>query len=298
MTQSIDNIAATLESVAGSLENVIVPLLAIELVWLWRSGRLNKARFKEMAANASSILVLIPTSLIGLAIWYTVFEGIRRVLPYSLPVNWVTAIACVVVVDLIYYAEHRFEHTHRLPWDLYHSVHHSSPQFDQTTSLRLSGFDALLTMGFLTPAVLVGFHPLLVLASYGLVVGYQTWIHTEIIKRTPRLIEFVFNTPSHHRAHHGADANYLDTNYGGIFIIWDRMFGTFQAEEQRPNYGLTRQIESSNPIDVQFSEIRKLWADLRSDPDWRIRFRRMWNRPGWQPQQAGDPGHPQAAPVS
>jgi sterol desaturase/sphingolipid hydroxylase (fatty acid hydroxylase superfamily) len=283
MAQNIDRLVATMETVAGRMENIIIPLLAVELIWLWRSQRLDKPRLKEMATNASSLLVLIPTGFVGLAPWYTIFEAIRAVLPFAIPLNWVTVVACLLLVDLIYYAEHRFEHTHRLPWDLYHSVHHSSPKFDQTTGLRLSGFDALLTLGFLTPAVLLGFHPLLVLGSYGLVVAYQTWIHTEIIKRTPRWFEFVFNTPSHHRVHHGADQEYLDTNYGGILILWDRLFGTFQTEKQRPAYGLTTQIESSHPVDVQFSEIRRLWAELRNDNNWMTRLRRLWNPPGWQP---------------
>ncbi|MGH1489197.1 MAG: sterol desaturase family protein [Acidimicrobiales bacterium] len=290
MTQDIDRLVAAMERVAGGMENVIIPLLAIELVWLWRSGRLNKKRLKEMAANISSLIVIIPAGFIGLVLWYTIFEAIRSVLPFAIPANWLTVAACLLVVDLIYYAEHRFEHTHRLPWDLYHSVHHSSPEFDQTTSLRLSGFDALLTMGFLTPAVLIGFHPLLVLGSYGLVVAYQTWIHTEVIKRTPRWFEYVFNTASHHRVHHGADSEYLDTNYGGILILWDRLFGTFQRELHRPTYGLTTQIESSHPVDVQFSEIRRLWAELRHDSDWSTRLRRLWNPPGWQPKSLGVEG--------
>ena len=114
-------------------------------------------------------------------------------------------------------------------------------------------------------------------------IGYQTWIHTELVDRLPRWFEFVFNTPSHHRAHHGTEPHYLDCNYGGILIIWDRAFGTFRPERERPTYGLTTQIESSNPVDVQLSEVRKLLRDLRRDPNWRTRLRRLWERPGWDP---------------
>jgi hypothetical protein len=99
----------------------------------------------------------------------------------------------------------------------------------------------------------------------------------------PRWFEFVFNTPSHHRAHHGSEEQYLDANYGGILILWDRLFATFKAEEHRPVYGLTTQIESSNPIDVQFSEIRKLGRDLRGDRSWATRMQRLWQPPSWQP---------------
>jgi sterol desaturase/sphingolipid hydroxylase (fatty acid hydroxylase superfamily) len=286
MTHDIDGLVAAMETVAGAMENVTVPLLVIELAWLWDSKRLDRARLKEMAANVSSLVVVIPAGFVGLTLWYTIFETIRDIMPFAIPVNWATAAMCLLAVDLIYYTELRFEHTHRLPWDLYHSVHHSSTEFDQTTSLRLSGFDALLTMGFLTPAVVLGFHPLLVLGSYGLVIGYQTWIHTELIKRTPGWFVYVFDTPSHHLVHHGADPAYLDVNYGGILILWDRFFGTFQLERQRPTYGLTTQINSSHPFDVQFSESRRLWSELRQDHDWSTRLRRLWNPPGWQPERA------------
>ncbi len=286
MTYFGETITDQLEAIGLLLENVLLPLLLIELAWLLYTKDFTKARAKEMLANASSLLIILPAGALGLALWFTLFEAVSALLPYSIPLNWGTALLCVLLADFLYYAEHRFEHTHRLPWDLYHSVHHSSPEYDQTTGLRLSGFDALLTIGFMSPLVLMGFSPLLSLVSYGVVVGYQTWIHTELIQRTPRWFEFIFNTPSHHRVHHGADEPYLDTNYGGILIIWDRMFGTFASETHRPTYGLTTQIESSNPVDVQFSEIRKLCADLRSDSSWSVRLRRMWNAPGWNPTPA------------
>jgi sterol desaturase/sphingolipid hydroxylase (fatty acid hydroxylase superfamily) len=283
MSDFLNDVPAALGSTAGLFENVLFPLLAVEVVWFWRARRLSRSKVKEMLANASSLLLLVPAGAFGVAGWFWLFEMIQGVVPWQVSVSWASAAMCVVFVDLVYYLEHRFEHTHRLPWDLYHSVHHSSPEYDQTTGLRLSGFDALLTIGYLTPLVVVGFGPELVLLAYGLVVAYQTWIHTELISKMPRWFEFVFNTPSHHRAHHGSDAKYLDSNYGGILIVWDRLFGTFRSEEERPTYGLTNQIESSNPIDVQFSEIRTLWRDLRMDRDWGTRFRRLWHQPGWQP---------------
>jgi len=272
-----------LESITNLLEAVFVPILLAELAWLWRRGNLTRARVKEMLANASSLLVVIPAGALGVVLWLTVFGWISNALPYSIPSNWVTALLAVLFADFVYYWEHRFEHEHRLPWDLYHSVHHSSQSFDQTTGLRLSGFDALITIVFSLPLVLAGFSPTLTLLATGVVVGYQTWIHTELIARLPRRAEFVFNTASHHRAHHGADEIYLDVNYGGILIVWDRIFGTFQAEPHRPNYGLTTQIESSNPIDIQLSQLRLLKRDLAGDQSWSLRLQRLWNRPGWQP---------------
>lgn len=276
-----------LQGVIDVLEVVFVPILLIELVWLWRRKQMNRSRAKEMAANASSLLVVIPFGALGVYLWLGLFDWISGVLPYSLPTNLWTAIAAVLFADFIYYWEHRFEHEHRLPWDLYHSVHHSSESFDQTTGLRLSGFDALLTIGFNTPLVLLGFSPALVMLAVGVVVGYQTWIHTEVVHQLPKWFEVVFNTASHHRAHHGSDEHYLDVNYGGIFIVWDRLFGTFQQETNRPTYGLTTQIGSSNPIDIQLSQLRVLKGDLTNDSSWLVRLQRLWNGPGWQPVTVG-----------
>lgn len=287
MLLDLSSIDTTLESLAALLENVLFPILLVELIWLRHKGLLRKQRVKEFFGNASSLLLIIPLGFVGLAVWFTLFEALSELTPWNIPTNWATAVLVVVLVDLNYYLEHRFEHRCRLPWDLYHATHHSSPYFDQTTGLRLSGFDALLTSGFLTPLVFVGFDPTLVLLAYGLVVGYQTWIHTEFISRLPRWFEFVLNTPSHHRVHHGSDQKYLDTNYGGILILWDRLFGTFHIEEETPTYGLTTQIESSNPLDIQFSELRKLRQDLREDQNWGTRLRRLWQPPGWDPAEAG-----------
>ncbi|MDW3177058.1 MAG: sterol desaturase family protein [Acidimicrobiia bacterium] len=272
-----------IQQIIDVLEFAFVPILLIELVWLWRRADLSWGRVKEMLANTSSLLFVIPAGALGVAIWFALFERIAGAMAWSIPLNWWTALIAVLLADFIYYWEHRFEHEHRLPWDLYHSVHHSSETYDQTTGLRLGFFDALLTVGFSLPLVLVGFSPTVALLATGVVVGYQTWIHTEVVRTLPAWVEAVFNTASHHRAHHGADQHYLDVNYGGILIIWDRLFGTFQAETNRPNYGLTTQIESSNPFDIQFSQLRLLWSDLQSDTSWRTRLRRLWNKPGWHP---------------
>ncbi|MEL6183107.1 MAG: sterol desaturase family protein [Myxococcota bacterium] len=270
---------ATIEDLTDVLEVLFVPILLVELVWLRHRRHLDGARLREMLANASALLFYVPAGVIGFLAWSAVFNAVAAWIPWSLPTTWWTAILAVLLADFIYYWEHRFEHEHRLPWDLYHSVHHSSPHYDQTTGLRLGLFDALLTLGFSLPMVVLGFSPTLALLASGLVVAYQTWIHTEVVQRMPAWFEAVFNTPSHHRAHHGADHPYLDVNYGGILIVWDRLFETFQPELRRPRYGLTTPLESSNPLDVQFSQVRKLWQDLKRDRAWSTRWARLWRRP-------------------
>ncbi|MEM9611646.1 MAG: sterol desaturase family protein [Actinomycetota bacterium] len=279
-----------LNGVTALFEAVFVPLILIELLVLRRARRLGWARIKEMLANGAGYLFLyLPAGIVGVALWIRVFDAVAEAVPWSVPTNWWTIPVAIVVADFVYYWEHRVSHEKRVLWDLYHSVHHSSEQFDQSTNLRLGVFDGMLTLVFSLPMVVVGFSPGLVLAATALVLGYQTWIHTEVIDRMPRWFEAVFNTPSHHRGHHGAERPYLDVNYGGILIVWDRLFGTFQPELDTPVYGLTTQIESSNPIDIQFSQLWLLIRDLRADRSWRTRWARLWNRPGWQVPTAADP---------
>ncbi len=264
------------------LEAIFIPLILIELLVLRRARRLGWSRIKEMLANGATYLLYLPAGVVGITLWTQVFDAVDGLVPWSIPTNWMTIPIAIVVADFVYYWEHRVSHEKRLLWDLYHSVHHSSERFDQSTSLRLGIFDGMLTLVFSLPMVAAGFSPGLTLASTALVLGYQTWIHTEVIDRLPRWFEAVFNTPSHHRGHHGAEPPYLDVNYGGILIVWDRLFGTFQPELERPVYGLTTQIESSNPIDIQFSQLRLLLRDLRADRSWAMRWARLWNPPGWQ----------------
>ncbi len=269
------------DSTAELLETLFIPIVLIELIVLRRARRLGWARIKEMLANGATYLVYLPAAILGVAIWTQIYDATDAVIPWSIPTTIWSIPVAIVIADFIYYWEHRIAHEKRLLWDLYHSVHHSSERFDQTTSLRLGAFDALISLVFSLPMILLGFSPGLTLAAMAVVLGYQTWIHTELIERMPRWFEVIFNTPSHHRGHHGAEHPYLDTNYGGILIIWDRLFGTFQAELDTPVYGLTRQIQSSNPIDIQFSQLRMLWSDLRADQSWRTRWARLWNPPGW-----------------
>ena len=112
---------------------------------------------------------------------------------------------------------------------------------------------------------------------------YQYWIHTEAIDRLPQPIEAVFNTPSHHRVHHGANPQYLDKNYGGILIIWDRLFGTFEPELRRVKYGLTKNIKTFDPVRIGYHEFVDIAHDVRTTPGWKNKFRQVFGRPGWQP---------------
>ncbi|MFT3679703.1 MAG: sterol desaturase family protein [Ferruginibacter sp.] len=160
--------------------------------------------------------------------------------------------------DFSYYWFHRTSHHVNYFWAS-HVVHHSSQHYNLAAALRQT-WTGNATGAFLFWAwmPLVGFHPIWILFMQQISLIYQFWIHTEMIHKLPRPVEFFFNTPSHHRVHHGSDLKYLDKNHGGILIIWDRLFGSFQPEEERPVYGLTRNIGSFNPVTVAF----KTWGEL------------------------------------
>lgn len=259
-------------------EGLIIVLLPFELWWLWRKGRLDWSRVREMLVSASVVLPVLlgAAAYFGLLLW--AFTELHARSPFPLPTNGWTALACVLLVDFLYYWDHRLGHEVRVFWALGHSVHHSSPVYDQTTALRISLLDGPFTAWIYLPAPLLGFDPLLVLSAMGLVLAYQTWLHTETIGRL-RWLDPWLNTPSNHRVHHGSQPQYLDRNYGAILMVWDRLFGTYAAESEPVRYGLTEPIGKLGPLRVHVHELRRLWHEWRHS-GWRRRWRLLWSKPG------------------
>jgi sterol desaturase/sphingolipid hydroxylase (fatty acid hydroxylase superfamily) len=215
-------------------------------------------------------------------LWYAALYA--YVAPWHLPATqWYTWVIAIVGVDFLYYWYHRMAHRVRIFWAT-HQAHHSSQYFNFATALRqkwnISG-DVFLRA--LLP--LFGVPPWLVFLSFSINLIYQFWIHTERIDRLWRPIEFVFNTPSHHRVHHGMDQQYLDRNYGGIFILFDRLFGSFQAETTRPHYGLTKQVDTFNIWTLQTFEYVAIVRDVRHARRWRDRLGYIFGPPGWVPAE-------------
>jgi sterol desaturase/sphingolipid hydroxylase (fatty acid hydroxylase superfamily) len=206
--------------------------------------------------------------------------------PWHLRVDqWYTWVIAIVGVDLLYYAYHRIAHRVRLIWAT-HQAHHSSQYFNFATALRQKWNNSGEILMWI-PLPLLGIPPWMVFFAFSLNLIYQFWVHTERIDKLPRPIEFIFNTPSHHRVHHGMDKVYLDKNYGGIFIIWDRLFRSFQAELFRPNYGLTKQVDTFNIWNLQTREYVAIARDWRSASRLRDRLRYVFGPPGWTPRPAG-----------
>ena len=191
----------------------------------------------------------------------------------------------IVVDDFFYYWFHRMSHEIRFFWAA-HVNHHSSTSYNLSTALRQSWTGPMITWVFWIPMPLLGFPPLMIFLAQAMSLLYQYWIHTEYIENMGPF-ETVFNTPSHHRVHHGTNAQYLDRNHGGILIIWDRIFGTFQQEEKRPTYGLTQDIETYNLFKVAFHEWQGIFKDVREAKTWRGRAGYLFGPPGWREDGTG-----------
>ena len=191
-----------------------------------------------------------------------VYAGLYELTPLRMPADeWWTYVLLFFADDLAYYWFHRIHHEVRVFWAS-HVVHHSSEHYNLSTALRQT-WTPMTALPFWAPLALLGFAPWMILTQLAISLIYQFWIHTERVKKLPAPVEFFFNTPSHHRVHHGANEVYLDRNYGGILIIWDRIFGTFQGETERPRYGLTQNIRSFRPTRVAFHEFVALARDVR-----------------------------------
>jgi sterol desaturase/sphingolipid hydroxylase (fatty acid hydroxylase superfamily) len=253
-------------------------LLPIELWRRYRAKELTRQSWLEMLANLST---LVPTILVGgivaaFVIW--LFSSAAALAPWHLPVNIWTALAAIILVDAVYYADHRIGHRVRLMWAFSHSVHHSSPLYNQTTGLRISFVDGFISPWYYTTIILIGFDPLLVAAAFGFNLGYQQWIHTETIGKLG-WFDWWFNSPSNHRVHHGSQPQYLDKNYGGILMIWDHLFGTYECENEKVVFGLTEPINSVNPWKVHFEEFRRLIQKFRMLKTGRAKMRLLFAGP-------------------
>ncbi|MCF6321804.1 MAG: sterol desaturase family protein [Rhizobiaceae bacterium] len=214
----------------------------------------------------------------GFAMWVWQFRL------FDLGISPIVGVLAFIADDLRYYWYHRFAHRIRWVW-AEHINHHSSQHYNLSTALRQS-WTGNFTGKFilLAPLVLLGVHPAFLAFIYGFNLVYQFWIHTEAIDKMPRWFEAVMNTPSHHRVHHATNPRYLDANYAGTLIIWDKMFGTFvpELQEDRPRYGIVRNISTFNPLKVAFHEWIAMFKDaFQPGLTPNQRFQYLWRPPGW-----------------
>ncbi|MFC5045390.1 sterol desaturase family protein [Aquimarina hainanensis] len=263
---------------------IIVPFFIVELIRYAYQKRLNKTLVLDSIANVITFgaFYLIEMVLGVLAITKVYFWVYTN---YSLPhleLNWITVISCILLADFAYYWEHRMMHRIGIGWAT-HTVHHSSPHFNMSVAYRFGPLDAILPIVFSLPLVMLGYDPVLVLLSEVFVQVFQTLLHTEIVGKLTKPIEFICNTPSHHRVHHGSNRQYWDKNYGGILIIWDRMLGTFEPEQEKVVYGISEPLNSVNPVIVFFHGLNRFINKLKKIKGCRNKFLAFVKPPDWLP---------------
>ncbi len=270
-------------------------LIAVEYYAFFREGRENREEGwsetgpkgvsrRDSTSNVATYLLRLVLGPLEKFMELPIVVFVAAFVPWTLPANqWWTWVLALVLADLAYYVKHRMGHRIRLFW-AEHSVHHSSQYFNLSTSLRLPWLipGSFLKSVVYIPMVIMGIPVWLIFLCQTIVLIYQFPIHTERIGKLPRAIEYVFNTPSHHRVHHGSNNPYLDKNYGGILIVWDRMFGSYAEELEQVRYGLTKNINTYNPIKLNFHEFAVMISDVWHAKTWRGRVGYLLRPPGWQ----------------
>lgn len=275
-------------------------ILAMVLEWLWMRREARRAGERgvpwvgyERKDSTTSIGMGVGSLVVGVVgdlALVAVVALLNRVTPLQVPSTaWWALPLTVLAVDFAFYWSHRLHHEVRFMWAA-HVNHHSSTHYNLSTALRQSWTEHLTGLPFYVALGLLGFGADLILASFAINLLYQFWVHTELL-RTLGPLEWVFNTPAHHRVHHGSNPEYLDRNYGGILIVWDRLFGTFEPERAPVNYGLVKNLQSHNLFTVAFHEWRTMIGEVRRARSRREALGRIFGRPGYDPE-----GRTQTAP--
>ncbi|MBK9176983.1 MAG: sterol desaturase family protein [Flavobacteriales bacterium] len=267
-------------------------LMGLELAWsAWSGSRVY--RFNDFVANlgcgiGSQVVGAFTKAFIfGVYLW--AYDQWRL---FTLPTTPLTWLAAFLLVDLLYYWFHRLSHEVNFLWAA-HIVHHQSEEYNLSVALRQSWWQGLFSFWFYVPIALLGVHPLVIVTVGAFVTLYQFWIHTKAIGSMGPL-EWILNTPSHHRVHHGSDPKYIDRNHAGTLIIWDKLFGTYQREEEEPVYGITTPLRTWDPLKANFH----YWGDLvrwaRQCRNWKDRLLVFLKPPGWRPAYLGGVEGPRA----
>jgi sterol desaturase/sphingolipid hydroxylase (fatty acid hydroxylase superfamily) len=242
----------------------------------WR-GYEQRDTAASLAMGGGNVLI----DLVMKGVHFALLAAVGRSALLRITPSWWSWAVLLVLADLVYYWFHRLSHEVRFLWAA-HVNHHSSQRYNLSTALRQSWTTPFTMMLFWWPLALLGFPPAMILAVIAINTIYQFWIHTELIRGIGRL-ELVLNTASHHRVHHGTNLEYLDRNHGGMFIVWDKLFGSFEPERAPVRYGLTKNIDSFAPLHIAFHEWTALWRDLRSATTWHDRLGYVFRPPGWSP---------------
>ena len=287
-------------------------LIAAELFWSHRTGhriyRLNDAVADISCGVLSQMAGIFDKAItLGVYVWVVGHASMQQWLPAipawpdrspwsdaaPLGIDWAALASWVVtfvLVDCCYYWSHRMGHEVNLLW-AGHVVHHQSEEYNLSVALRQATIGKLFTWMFYLPLALIGVPWRLFVACYGVNLVYQFVLHTRAVGKLARPVEAVMNTPSHHRVHHGVNAKYQDRNYAGVFIVFDKLFGTYQVEDDAEPvvYGVTKPLNTWNPVAANLQVFRHLWEDWQRVTRWSDKLRLLFGRPGWRPPELGGP---------
>ena len=276
----------TLETIVNSnIALIVIPLYLGSIVF---ESIYNHFHHEDGIGNWKDNLVSIAMGLVsavtnGATAFITVVAlfWAQQYQLFTIPLTITSLVICFILDDMRFYWHHRVAHRVRWGWAM-HVTHHSSTQFNFSVALRQGWTKHFTgTMMFKVPLVLLGFDPVVVLFCGVINPTYQFFLHTEMVGKLPRWFEFIFNTPSHHRVHHGRNPEYLDANYAGTLIIWDRMFGTFVEENEKVDFGLVKNLETLNPFVIIFHEYWGIVKDQMQRLTLWQRLCYLFAPPGW-----------------
>jgi sterol desaturase/sphingolipid hydroxylase (fatty acid hydroxylase superfamily) len=256
-----------------------IVLMALEIVWARKNPERRGYELRDTRASLSMGILNVVFSAAAKLLSIPFFAWVYSHRLVDIGTQWWAWLVLLVAEDFCYYWFHRSHHEVRLLWAA-HVNHHSSEHYNLSTALRQALLTPLTGPIFWAPLALLGYPPWMILTAQAWSLLYQFWLHTEAIDRIGPL-EWILNTPSHHRVHHGKNVRYLDRNHGGIFIVWDRLFGTFEVEGEPVVYGLTKDIKTFNLFQIGFHEVVAIARDVRRAPGLRAKLGYLFAPPGW-----------------
>ncbi|GAB3811228.1 sterol desaturase family protein [Pontibacter rugosus] len=264
-----------------TIMHYFIPVIVVSVVGEWLYGIYKKRDTYHKKEFFSALTIGAVNTLLSAAlkIWiFSIALLIYNAVPWAIPRGWYTFVICFIAMDFCRYWAHRVAHEQRFWWAT-HVTHHSSENMNFSVAFR-TGWTQHIKFIFFLPVPFLGIDPFTLFICNQIIVLYQFFVHTELVRRLPRSIEYIFVTPSHHRVHHGSNPGYIDKNYGSTFIIWDRLYGTFEPEREQVKYGITKPVKSFNPVYLVFHEWVDIWNDLKHTKSAKEVFQILFKPPG------------------
>lgn len=284
------------DPVAFAVPGFILLIIVEFFLYYKKKHTITNEFYKDAASSLSLgigstfIDLAMKAIAIGYLLWFYQFRIFDNLGPKSVTEfanlqwhkqHWYIWILVFFAQDFMFYWYHRLAHEIRILWAA-HVNHHSSEYMHYSTALRQSWLELLFKDAFYIPLAIIGFHPLMIITMHQLNLIYQFLPHTESVKKLPKWYQFIFNSPAHHRVHHSSEIKYLDKNYAGILIIWDRIFGTFRDEDEGfPIYGITTNIKTNNLLKITFHEVGSIIQDVKKAPTFKDKLNYLFQSPGW-----------------